>query len=1029
MILTCDHCGTSYQLDDTLVQPAGTKVRCSYCKRLWTVVPPAGVSDSASGLPTEAADLEGSRFEDALTAGMGTAAATSLLFDDDDAGGREPGLQNLDDDLDMDGLGAAEFDDDILDTDELSLDDLESILDMESSEDAAGGSGGDEPSDDDADTDELSLDELEKMLEAEGGLVESLDLSDEDTGAAEERYVGVSTTQDEISLAELDADDDLAGEAFEPREEEELVLDLPDITEVEGTDENDQETPLNIDTKFRDDLDVEDTGVEPLFPDDLEQIPTTGETEGDDADAEYINLDSETLFTDGDEVAASSLADAFDDDIPLMDADELVIEEMDPDTETIPAEGATDSPDRESESEPLDDPLAFPQLDLDDEPDTASESMAGADDDTGQGDDIELEVADELKDLLGGDEPDINIEETEELNIASVSAELAKDKPEGEETQFDELDFSLELSPEIEEIFGEAEDESIFIEETEELDLSTLSDDPEPALVDDSAGENTPFELELDLTDSESGDGVDMDDGLNVDDLSDLELEIESAEDETRELDPDLLESASEAGSPLADGDHPEVEDFELDLDLDALEGQGQPLSLDIDNDAPDLLSDEEDRTRELDMSTLESILGDEEPKDEIESSTDGNLDEFDLNLDLENLADDAEEEDDATRELDLSDIERMLEAEPEPSSKSETDMGEDDLSLDGVDASEATQEIDLQEIERLLDVEDTTDKTLAPREEIDDLDLDLDLSSSADEDMDLELNFDLHDDEGDEEPSALFDTTETQDIDLDLDLTVDDSEASRQGLMEDDLDLEFEVLEEAAESSTTVDEGGAGMIAGAGAAVAAGAINLSQETTEEKTLSDKAGQAKKAIPSKPMPKKGGRGFLLFLLLLLIIAAGGYYVTQYTTIQIPFVSEWIGKGAEVAVSPVEASLKGYFVENASEGPIYIIEGRVRNDTGSSVSFIEVTGRVFATGKTFQRASKSFCGNVLSREDLQQRPLADIQKQLLNRRGADNRNVRLPSGSDVPFMVVFGNLPQNIELEEFTVEVSNSMAVK
>jgi hypothetical protein len=202
----------------------------------------------------------------------------------------------------------------------------------------------------------------------------------------------------------------------------------------------------------------------------------------------------------------------------------------------------------------------------------------------------------------------------------------------------------------------------------------------------------------------------------------------------------------------------------------------------------------------------------------------------------------------------------------------------------------------------------------------------------------------------------------------------------------------------------------------------------LPKESTEGKSPSGKPARAEKAIPSKPIPKKGGRGFLLFLLLLLIIVAGGYYVTQYTAIQIPFVSDWIGKGAESVVSPVEASLKGYFVENAAEGPIYIIEGRVRNGTAASVSFVEVTGRVFASGKTFQRASKSFCGNVLSREDLQQRPLADIQKQLLNRRGADNRNVRLASGSDVPFMVVFGNLPQNIDLEEFTVEVSNSMAV-
>jgi len=39
MIIRCESCGLAYALDDSKVQPGGTKVRCSSCKHVFTVFP------------------------------------------------------------------------------------------------------------------------------------------------------------------------------------------------------------------------------------------------------------------------------------------------------------------------------------------------------------------------------------------------------------------------------------------------------------------------------------------------------------------------------------------------------------------------------------------------------------------------------------------------------------------------------------------------------------------------------------------------------------------------------------------------------------------------------------------------------------------------------------------------------------------------------------------------------------------------------------------------------------------------------
>ena len=65
----------------------------------------------------------------------------------------------------------------------------------------------------------------------------------------------------------------------------------------------------------------------------------------------------------------------------------------------------------------------------------------------------------------------------------------------------------------------------------------------------------------------------------------------------------------------------------------------------------------------------------------------------------------------------------------------------------------------------------------------------------------------------------------------------------------------------------------------------------------------------------------------------------------------------------------------------------------------------------------------YCGNVLSDSDLAAMDISKIRKRLLNEDGERRINLKVKTGKIVPFMIVFDNLPNN--LDEYTVEVEGS----
>ncbi|MGD9412449.1 MAG: zinc-ribbon domain-containing protein, partial [Desulfobacterales bacterium] len=176
MIVTCNECDSSFNVDDSLIKDAGSKVRCSKCSSVFVVYPETSGSE---------------RGED----------AEDLAFEVDD--GLETGLDSDEElaDLAMDS-GADD-----------ELPDLEDMMDFEDDALAAEASAGE-------DSGELNLD----MGEADTAA-----LSEDDDQDREERDMDfdldedVMAESDEFELEDIDTDDS----------------DLPDLEmDLEGSDED-----------------------------------------------------------------------------------------------------------------------------------------------------------------------------------------------------------------------------------------------------------------------------------------------------------------------------------------------------------------------------------------------------------------------------------------------------------------------------------------------------------------------------------------------------------------------------------------------------------------------------------------------------------------------------------------------------------------------------------------------------------------------------------------------------------------------
>ena len=471
MIITCENCSTSFNLDEKFLKPSGSKVRCSKCKHIFTAFP-ATVPQEKEAPPAEVpVDEPEPAAEEAAAADMAPEADAAVADEEarEEAGIEEDQPEDLDFDMDVtsEDVPVAAADD--VQAEDLDLTGMGATMDMEAppAKDAEEDLGLDL----DMDTEPEAVKEAESEELDLSGLDEALDMETEPSAET------VAETGDDASddiLEDLDLDLEMDTEPQAEKETTEDGLDMSDI-KFELGDDADSDTP------------VEDAELEL----DLEMEPGVGDLAEEKEELDMAGFE-ETLTMDSPPEPQAD-ADAGIDDLDL----ELDLE-MEGDT-TAEAEAAADVPkDVEEDIEDLD---------------------------------FELDMEFESDEDLEGVELDLDSDDTEDLDMSDIEQML---EVKGDEIAGVEMD-GTGLEEEIEvEKWKDSPGEKGPGEDTAEIDLSDLDLDAVSADDVEVEDQELDFDLDEDTIKSAeavaaSGKLMDEPEELDISHFEDLEMEDKDA--------------------------------------------------------------------------------------------------------------------------------------------------------------------------------------------------------------------------------------------------------------------------------------------------------------------------------------------------------------------------------------------------------------------------------------------------------------------------------------------------------------------
>ncbi|MGM0642870.1 MAG: DUF3426 domain-containing protein, partial [Thermodesulfobacteriota bacterium] len=127
------------------------------------------------------------------------------------------------------------------------------------------------------------------------------------------------------------------------------------------------------------------------------------------------------------------------------------------------------------------------------------------------------------------------------------------------------------------------------------------------------------------------------------------------------------------------------------------------------------------------------------------------------------------------------------------------------------------------------------------------------------------------------------------------------------------------------------------------------------------------------------------------------------------------------KPAPADISLDNQSINGRFASNKEEGKLFIITGKAANNSDFPVSHIKVEGTLITKGDVTARTKQAYCGNRIPEETLKTGDMEQIDRLLTQKSGTGDSNENIRPNGSIPFMIVFSNLPEN--LENFSVKLA------
>ncbi len=211
-------------------------------------------------------------------------------------------------------------------------------------------------------------------------------------------------------------------------------------------------------------------------------------------------------------------------------------------------------------------------------------------------------------------------------------------------------------------------------------------------------------------------------------------------------------------------------------------------------------------------------------------------------------------------------------------------------------------------------------------------------------------------------------------------------------------------------------------------------AFERASEIEERITREDTEGKEKEEdlleTPARAS-KRGRRSILIPITVGGILLIGVLFASVYILApgMIPDVMNFSKAGEEQAAVDLGvkrlsfAGVKGGFVQTEEGKQRFVVQGTIVNNYPGPRSFMQVKASILdQKGRTI-RSRNAYAGNIFSQGELAGRPMAFLEKRMDSPSSKERQDAAIPSGSEVPFMVVFQDLPDDIS--EFTVEAVGS----
>ncbi len=159
------------------------------------------------------------------------------------------------------------------------------------------------------------------------------------------------------------------------------------------------------------------------------------------------------------------------------------------------------------------------------------------------------------------------------------------------------------------------------------------------------------------------------------------------------------------------------------------------------------------------------------------------------------------------------------------------------------------------------------------------------------------------------------------------------------------------------------------------------------------------------------------RGIQL-LILSIVLLIGGVYFVFFTGMGGQALFERIlgtsQKSEEVGPAQVDLTdVRQRLVNNISIGTIRVIEGTAINQSSFPMTRIKVRGEITDAYTVVLGVRESYCGNLLTDDELATMTEDQIQKELSNPQGSDVSNDRIGPRGQIPFMIVFTREPAGL----------------